>query len=148
MSLPPIQIHLSKFEQIEILRSEIELREHELKQTEKSIREVLFEQERQKYLQTIHPIFAQLPEPPHAENMPQMLANREALGAALLVMQEALNALETETAGQAAPPSRNPGLPRAGAAGSAGAAAGSAVPRRAKFDSFDDFKANRTSGQS
>jgi len=146
MALPPIQIQLSKFEQLEILRSEIELREGELKQTEKSIREVLFEQERQKYLQTIHPIFSQLPPPQHAATLPQLHANREALGEAIVVMQTAFQALEAETHGQNAPPSRNPSVLRSAAGASGAAAPAAGAPRRAKFDSFDDFRANKTGG--
>ncbi|HYF48928.1 MAG TPA: hypothetical protein VEJ63_05965 [Planctomycetota bacterium] len=144
MALPPIQIQLSKFEQIEILRQEIELREGELKQTEKSIREVLFELERQRYLQTIHPIFGQLPQPQQAATLPQLQANREALADAITTMQTALTALESETHGQTAPPSRNPSVLRQQQAGGAGAAGAAGAPRRAKFDSFDDFRANRT----
>ena len=141
MALPPIQIQLSKFEQLEIVRAEIELREKELKQTEKSIREVLFEVERQRYLQTIHPIFSQLPPPEQAANLPQLHANREALAAAIEAMQAAVKALEGATAGQTAPPSRGLGALRQQQAGAGGSAAGApaaatAAPRRAKFDTF------------
>jgi hypothetical protein len=140
MALPPIAIQLSKFEQIEILRAEIELREGELKLVEKHIRDCMFELERQRYLQTIHPVFQQLPPPEQAANLPQLHANRETLSDAVQAMQATMQALEGETAGQSAPPSRNPGLQRPGAAAPAGA------PRRAKFDSFEDFKANKSGG--
>jgi len=83
MPLPPIQIQLTKFENIEILRQEIELREEELKQTEKYIRGILWEVERQKYLQTVHPLFQQLQTPAEAANLPQFHSNREALAAAV-----------------------------------------------------------------
>jgi hypothetical protein len=71
-------------------------------------------------------------------------ANREALAEAIESMQGALNALQAETAGQHAPPSRNPGLQRPAASSGQQAAAGG--PRRAKFDSFDDFRAARGPG--
>ena len=136
MALPPIQVQLSKFEQIEILRAEIELREQELRQTEKQIRDLLFESERQKYLRSVHPIFNQLPAPESAAHLPQLNANRDALGEALEAMRSSLAKAEAETAGQTAPPSRNPaaGLPRP------------AQPRAARFDSFDQFRANKSNG--
>ena len=137
MSVLPIFVQLSKFEQIEILRAEIELREEELKTAEKQIRVILFELERQKYLQTVHQLFQQLQAPEQAGDVPQLNANREALNNAIQSMKAALGALEADTAGQSAPASRGLQAQRAG-----GAAAPSAV-RRAKFDSFDDFKATR-----
>ena len=138
MAATPIQIQLTKFEQIEILRAEIDLREQELKRTEKQIRDTLFEVERQKYLQTVHPIFTQLPAPAGLAQLSQFSDNRDALMQALETMQAALTALEAETIGQTAPPSR--GLGKPSPAGAAGAA------RRPKFDSFDDFRASKSNG--
>ena len=146
MALPPISIQLSKFEQLEILRSEIELREGELKQVEKQIKECMWEVERQKFLQAIHPVFQQLAPPDTASTLPQLNANRDVLADAVAVMQERLARVESETAGQAAPPSRNPGLRPGPGAPAAGAAAAGAAPRRAKFDNFDDFRANKSGG--
>jgi hypothetical protein len=144
MPLPPITVQLSKFEQLEIVRQEIEARETELKHIEKQIRDCMFELERQRYLQTIHPIFQQLAKPEQAAHRPQLHAGREAVAGAIQNMQAALAALEAETAGQNAPPSRNPGLQRPTGVGSGQQAA--AAPRRAKFDSFDDFRAARGPG--
>ncbi|MCY3022572.1 MAG: hypothetical protein NTW87_26630 [Planctomycetota bacterium] len=135
MSLPPLAVQLSKFEQIEILRLEIEAREEELHQLERRIRETLFEIERQRYLQTLHPLFQQLQPPPDAAQLPQLNARRDALGEALKTMQASLAALERETAGQARPPSAPRGGPNASLSG----------PRR-RFDSFEDFRANRPPG--
>ncbi len=141
MASPPIAITLSKFEQLEILRAEIELREGELKQVEKQIRDCMFELERQRFLQTIHPVFAQLAPPEQAANLPQLHANRETLADAVRTMQAMMTQLESETAGQSAPASRNPGLQRPGAPAPAAGA-----PRRAKFDSFEDFRATKPGG--
>ena len=127
MALPPITVQLSKFEQIEILRAEIQTRDEELKQAERLIRETLSEVERQKYLQTLHPLFKELQPPRDAAGLAQLLAKREALGTALQSMQATLTALERETAGQARP------------IHAAAAAAGA----KRRFDSFDDFRANR-----
>ena len=140
MALPPITVQLSKFEQLEILRGEIELREGELKTAEKQIKDCMFELERQRFLQGVHAVFQQLPPPEHAANLPQLNANRQVLADAIETMQAMMKQLEGETVGQAAPASRNPGM-RPGPAQPQGAA-----PRRAKFDSFDDFRANKQQG--
>src|SRR5262245_60922262 len=143
MALPPITIQLSKFEQLEIVRQEIEAKETELKHVEKQIRDCMFELERQHYLQQLHPIFQQMQEPEMAPHLPQLNANREAIAGAIQNMQGALAALEGETQGQHAPPSRNPGsLQRPGTP-----AAASGAQRRAKFDSFEDFRAAKGQGQ-
>lgn len=142
MASPPIAVTLSKFEQLEILRAEIELRESELKGVEKQIRDCLFELERQRFLQTIHPVFSQLAPPEQSAHLPQLNANREMLADAIRSMQAVMTQLESETAGLSAPPSRNPGLQRPGAP----APAAGAAPRRAKFDSFEDFRAAKPGG--
>ena len=138
MAAPPITVQLTKFEQIEILRAEIGSREEEMRKTESQIREVLFEIERQKYLQTLHPLFAKLQPPQDVANLPHLQTYRETLRGAIQIMEAALAALEKETAGQMPPGGRGQNRPGVGAAGAAG-------PRR-KFDSFDDFRANKPPG--
>jgi len=138
MPAPPITIQLSKFEQIEILRLEIEEREEELRQTEIKIRNVLFDVERLKFLKGLHAIYQKQPQPQEAANLPALHAQRDALRDALDVLQEALSALRRETAGQAPPPGRGAGPARPGS----NPAAPTSGPRR-KFDTFDDFRANR-----
>jgi hypothetical protein len=131
MALPPIQVSLTKFEQIEILRAEIDLREKELHETDKQIRKIMFENERQKYLQGIHPAFQQLSPPEGMEQLAQLNLNRETLGTACEALRAALGALEAETGG--------PSAPRAQAASPAAGAAS----RRPKFDSFEKFGQNK-----
>ncbi|MBI3828105.1 MAG: hypothetical protein HY291_01220 [Planctomycetes bacterium] len=148
MGLPPIQVQLSKFEQLEILRQEIELREEEFKQTEKYIRTIMWEVERQKYLQSIHPLFQQLQPPAEAASLVQFTANREALQSAIDVMKLQLQALEAETRGQAVPPGLRASMPQRPGAPSAAASAAGGIPGAAKrkFDSFDDFRTQRPGG--
>lgn len=142
MPAQPISVQLSKFEHIEILRTEIDARQEELKKTEHQIRETLYEIERQRYLQMLHPLFQTMTPPAEAANLPQYNAHRDALVEAIQAMENTLTALQAETAGQTAPPTR--GLSRPGASG-ANPAAGTSAPRR-KFDSFDDFRSNRAGG--
>lgn len=147
MSLPPIVIQLSKFEQIEILRTEIEAREEELKNAEKQIRVVLFEVERQGFLQSIHVLFQDLQPPAEAARIQQLTETREALNDAIQTMKNTLAMLEGETAGQSAPASRGlQALRSAGPGAGAGSGSGAAAPvapKRARFDSFDDFKSSK-----
>jgi chromosome segregation ATPase len=132
MPAPPITVQLTKFEQIEILRAEIDARESELKQLERQVREILFEMERQKLLQSLHAVFRELRPPADAVNLPQLQGRREAITEAVQVLQASLANLERETVGQ---------VPTGTARPAAGAPGGR--PGR-KFDSFDDFKASRT----
>ena len=136
----PITLQLSKFEQIEILRAEIEKREEELKQIERQMREVLFELERQRYLQTVHAMFHEMPQPEQATNMPHYAVAHDTLSEAIEAMHATLTRLQSETAGQTAPPSRSAQQARPGMA------APSAPAVRRKFDSFDDFKSNKQGG--
>ena len=105
MALPPISVQLTKFENIEILRIEIEAREEELKVSEKTIRALLYEIEKVRYLKSLHPFFLQIPDPPEAATVPQLHTKREALNQAIETMKAHLAQLEGETLGQTAPPS-------------------------------------------
>ncbi len=134
MPAPPIHVSLSKFKQLEILRAEIDAREEEMRQTERQLRELLFEIERQKLLRAVHPFFQQLP-PPDTSQYNHLTTQRESLFDAIQSMRDCVSALEADTAGQTAPPSRMPGRAPA-------AAPAQGAPKR-KFDSFDDFRAAR-----
>ncbi len=145
MGLEPIQVNLSIFEKLEILRQEIDLREEELKEAEKSIRQILHEIERQKYLQTVHPLFQHLPPPAEAANLPQLHSNREALHQALLAMKASMQAIEAETGGR---PQKPPADDlRTLQQQRPGTGAGGAASRKPKFDSFDDFRNQRQDGR-
>ncbi|MGD0091962.1 MAG: cell division protein FtsA [Planctomycetota bacterium] len=136
MPVPPMTIELTTFEQLEIVRTEVEARDEELRQVESKIRTALFEAERLKYLQVLHPSYLELPQPPDVANVPQLEARREVLRQTLVTLRAALSALEKETAGQVAPAPRGKTRVVTGA--------GAATPgQRRKFDSFDDFRANR-----
>lgn len=131
MTLAPLTVLLTKFEQLEILRQEVETREAELRETERRIRELLFETERQKYLKSLHALFGDLKLPPEAGQMQTLYARREALHQALETMRKAMTALETETRGQAAP---------------APVRAGAAPGARRGFESFEEFRNQRKAG--
>ena len=124
MALPPITVELTVFAKIEILRQEIEKRKEELKETEKTIRQVMTELERQKYLKSLHALFQQIEDPPQAAQLNDYVAYRDAVSEAVAIMQQTLTQLETETKGA---------TPSPGAGGQADAS-------NVKFDSFESFK--------
>lgn len=111
MPLAPISIQLSNFQQIEILRDQIEQFEEELKKTESRIRDVLYQVEKQRYLRTVHSIFQQLADAPDSQALPELHVTREALADALDVMKTSLASLEATsgpTPPRSAPPLQRP----------------------------------------
>jgi hypothetical protein len=145
MPLPPIAVQLSAFEQIEILRHEIEQFEEDLKKTEVRIRELLYLFEKQRFLQTVHPLFQHAPAIAGGEQLPELYGNREALAQGLEAMKQALAHLEA-TAGPAParPAMQAPQRPAAtrapgvapGAAPQPGAGVSNPGLRRNRFDAF------------
>ena len=130
MPPPPISVPMTRFAQIEILRDEIEKFRDVLKKTEEQIREILYQQQRQDFLQTVHAAFREMPMPENSQNLQKLLAHREVLYDALEKMEAALGALEPQAGlPSAARPAESPLSSSAGAA------------RRQRFDSFDDFRA-------
>ena len=99
MPLPPLTHQLSTFEQIEILRNEIEQFEEELKKTESRIRDVLYQIEKQRFLTTVHPIFQHTQSVAEAQALPELNNTRETLASGLEAMQQALASLEAASGG-------------------------------------------------
>jgi hypothetical protein len=107
MPLAPIVIQLSPFEQIEILRHEIEQFEEELKKTEVRIREVLYQVEKQRYLGSVHPVFQHGQHVPDGQALPELYNARETLASAIDAMKGAMTSLEAVTG--TAPAAPRPG---------------------------------------
>ncbi len=141
MPLPPLTHQLSNFEQIEILRNEIEQFEEELKKTESRIRDVLYQVEKQRFLTTVHQIFQHGPVSADGEALPEMNTARETLASALDAMKRALAELEA-VSGSAPPRSaqRSGLMPARPAAGPPSSPShpqpGSPPPRKNRFDAF------------
>ncbi|HLX64636.1 MAG TPA: hypothetical protein VKX17_25410 [Planctomycetota bacterium] len=139
MPLPPISVQLTNFQQIEILRDQIEEFEEELKKTEARIREALYQVEKQRYLTALHPVFQHTPPQPDVQALPELHEARETLSSAVETMKAALAQLESVTGAVPRPP--RPQAPAAtrlsGVAPSAPApGASSAAVRRNRFDAF------------
>lgn len=110
MNLAPITVQLSNFQQIEILRDQIEQFEEELKKTEVKIREVMYEDEKQRYLRSVHSIFHHSPPPAGTQELPELNRMREALANALEALKAALQNLEA-TSGPVPPRPPQPQRP-------------------------------------
>jgi hypothetical protein len=148
--LTPITVQLTAFQQIEILRQEIEQFEEDLKKTEARIREVLYQGEKHRYLTTLHPVFQQTAAPRELQELPELNGTRESLAAGLEAMRKALVELQASagTAGRSTaslPQIPRPPLPVAGRSPSAAnlpAQQSGTQPglqsglRRARFDTF------------
>ncbi|MEI6231568.1 MAG: hypothetical protein WCT04_00845 [Planctomycetota bacterium] len=154
MPLPPLSHQLSTFEQIEILRNEIEQFEEEFKKTESRIRDVLYQVEKQRFLTTVHHIFQHGQTLPEAQALPELNSTRETLASALEAMKQALSSLESASGGAPirVPQARPAQMPTRSAAvaptyqplaqppfqsgGQSGGQPGAAPVRKNRFDAF------------
>ena len=135
---PPITVELNKYGQIEILRAEILRVEEELKETEKQLRAILLEEERQNFLRTVHVMYQTMQWPEPAGDLNRLNATRNALFDALQGLQTAMGQLEADGGkGSGIARTAQPAQPVASAPSALGG------PRRQKFDSFDEFRAKQ-----
>ena len=123
-----IQMQLSNYEKMAILRIESEQRTEELKALEVEIRDKLLLIETQRYLETLSPYYAAQP----SAKLPT-LEEIEALQQRRNQLQEVLKTIEATfpdllKAGGSVPPP------------AAASPAASGQARKGKFDSFDDFR--------
>ena len=126
MGLSPITVSLTKFQQLEILRQEEEDRAREFADIEKKIRAILWEVERIKYLQRVHPHYRALKIPEEAAELPALEQYRQSLADALATVRASIQELEKELGpGAAAPPP------------------GSGMQARRKYNSFEEFRRSR-----
>lgn len=127
-ALELIAVELSPFEKVQILRSELEDRQTELVQIGVDIRTKLQAIETQRYLESLSPYYA--------ANIPEELPTREEIEA-MEVRRTQLHELvhNIEATIPVLLDSKGAGAPSPVASPAAGPA------RKAKFDSFDDFKA-------
>lgn len=127
----PIRVELSPFEKLQILRDQEEDRKKELTEVEVQIREKLAQIETQRYLETLSPYYAsnRAADLPSAEDIQTLEQRRTQLGDLLKTIETMIPEVMKAAEGKAPAATAQPG---------ASQPAGPA--RRAKFDSFDDFK--------
>ncbi|HTL54013.1 MAG TPA: hypothetical protein VL860_15680 [Planctomycetota bacterium] len=101
MSQEPIKVELTVFNQLQILRDELEARTAELAHLEGKMREIQFEIERIRYLGTIDPMLAQVEPPKEYAEFPKMEERRQSLYRAVAALKANLQVAETETGGAA-----------------------------------------------
>ena len=136
MTDQPIQVDFSIYNQIELLRQEIDRREDDLKDAESRIRDILFELEKIRYLQSLDTFYhdqKNLAYPDNYDTFPDLEQRRLDLIRVIGVLKQNLDYLS----GQAGAPKPKP------------AAAAADAPQRAPggakrgFDDFDSFRQRR-----
>ena len=101
MSPERIQVDLGAYERLEILREEKKALSEQLTQVERSIREILREVERQKYLQSISPHYRTLQAPEGLHRLDQLEQLRASIVQAVDAVDKAYAATEQQTGGAA-----------------------------------------------
>lgn len=127
-----IQVQLSHFEKLQILRDQLEERKKELAKLETDIRDQLALLETQRYLEGLSPYYAASP----VSGLPSRDAI-EAAEARRAMLYDLVANIEATIPGLLSGKSDAPA--RAGQAASAPAG----PARKVKFDSFDDFRKNQ-----
>ena len=136
----PIHVDFTVFNQIELLRQEVDRREDELRGTESSIRDILFELEKIRYLQSLDAFYhnqKNVSYPSNYEDFPELEQRRVDLIRVIATLKQTLDAVSQQTGG--ARPAKSAATPdqpskTAGASGS-GAKRG--------FDDFESFRRHR-----
>lgn len=114
MSSENIQVSLGPFERLEILREERKTLTEQLARVEVSIRNILFEVARQKYLQGLAPHYRVLQPPEGVHRLEQLEQLRTSVRQALEAIEKVFPALETEAGRTRAAPQRAAGGGRPG----------------------------------
>ena len=107
MSSERIQVELGAYERLEILRDEKKSLSEQITQVERSIREILREVERQKYLQSLCPHYRTLQAPEGVHRLDQLEQLRASIVQAVDAIDTAYAAAEQQ-AGGAAPVASRP----------------------------------------
>ncbi|MFH1377522.1 MAG: hypothetical protein ABIH86_02070 [Planctomycetota bacterium] len=136
----PIHVEFTIFNQIELLRQEVEKREEELRSVESSIRDILFELEKIRYLQSLDAFYhnqKNVAYPANYESFPDLEQRRTDLVRVIATLKQTLEIVSQQTSG--ARPVKPSGAP------DSGTKSPSAPPGGAKrgFDDFDTFRQRR-----
>ncbi|MBN2714153.1 MAG: hypothetical protein JXR97_17170 [Planctomycetes bacterium] len=133
MSAPePIRVELTAFQKLQILRDQLEDRQRELESVESKIRDNLAIIEEQRYLESLSPYYAANPleNMPSSEDIKTLEQKRAALFDLVKNIEATLPAVMELAEGK-------------GGGGQSGPSLAAGPARKARFDSFDDFIANR-----
>jgi hypothetical protein len=129
LAIEPIKVELTVFNQLQILRDEMEARSEELAHIETRMKEVQFEIERIRYLGTIDPLLAQIEPPKEYAEYAKMEEHRQSLYRALAALKANLQVVETETGTTGSTGAKQPSLADLRAQKPAAA-------KRSRFDTF------------
>ena len=99
MGLDPITVTLSTFEKLEILRTEVKVREQELADTEKELRAALRSVATQRFLKSLAPYYNSVPLPPEAAAAPDLERKRQSLYQVIQAIRSQIPRLEATAMG-------------------------------------------------
>jgi hypothetical protein len=110
MGLEPLNVTLSSFEKLEILRSELKEREAELQKVEQTLRTALRELATFRYLKSVSPFYSTRATPPEASSVPELEKRRQALFQLIQTLRSEISRTEAAASGgKPAPPASNRG---------------------------------------
>ena len=98
MSPPPIKVTMGPYDLLEVLRDEKENLAKHLAAVEHSIRDILLEVERQKYLQALAPYYRTLQPPEGVARVQQMEELRASIAEAIDAVEAKFRQVEAEAA--------------------------------------------------
>jgi hypothetical protein len=137
----PIHVEFTIFNQIELLRQEVEKREEELRSVESSIRDILFELEKIRYLQSLDAFYhnqKNIAYPANYETFPDLEQRRSDLVRVIATLKQTLEIASQQTSG--ARPVKSAGSPDPASKSPAAPSSGGA---KRGFDDFDTFRQRR-----
>jgi len=145
MATSPTGSALSDFEQLEIVRAELKVREPELAEVERRIHDVDAEARRREFLRGLAPYYADLGPGEGEAEMAGLERSQALLAAALEVLRRLVPELEARIAGGGGAVRPRTGAPRP-LTPPAGPSRPGAGPGRTG-DSFESFRHRRMSGE-
>ena len=135
MSPEKIQVQLGPYDQLEILREEQKLLGEQLAKVERSIRDILLEVERQKYLQSLSAHYRMLQQPEGVHRIEQLEQLRGSIQGAIVAIDQEFSKVDGSAGGAAQPKGQLSQLRQQ--------AAQPQRPRPKGIQGFQDFKRKR-----
>jgi hypothetical protein len=107
MPLDPITVTLTTYEKLEILRSELKVREEELKTVEHDLRMAMQALAQHRYLKSLCTFYTRHPAPAEVATVPDLEKRRQALFQVITALRAEVPRLESAVvSGAGAPPPR------------------------------------------
>ncbi len=107
MGLDPVSVHLTTYQKLETLRTELKIREQELQNVEHDLRSAMQVLAVHRYLKSVSPFYGAMPPPPEAATASGLEKQRQALYSVILTIRGEIPKLD---AAVSAPATASPRL--------------------------------------